>query len=66
MLATLRGLSSIKSIVEMQEPAMLDGGDVLCTGQHIFVGKSKRTNQEGIDLLIKVCRLLFAKQLCVL
>ncbi len=37
----------ISKIVEMQVPGTLDGGDVLYTGRHIFVGISKRTNEEG-------------------
>jgi dimethylargininase len=44
----------IKRVVEMQEPATLDGGDVLYTGRHIFVGISQRTNQQGIDMLRQV------------
>lgn len=38
-------------VIEMHAPGCLDGGDVLCTGKHIFVGKSKRTNVEGIQQL---------------
>lgn len=46
-------------ITEMQEPACLDGGDVLFTGRHLFVGQSNRTNQAGIDALKKVCTCLY-------
>ena len=31
--------------VEMTEPALMDGGDVLFTGREFFVGLSSRTNQ---------------------
>lgn len=40
-------------IVDMVEPALLDGGDVLFTGQEIFVGLSSRTNKEGVESLTK-------------
>lgn len=40
-----------KPCVAMETPATLDGGDVLCIGEFIFVGSSSRTNQEGIDTL---------------
>eukprot|EP00029_Vermamoeba_vermiformis_P011132 TRINITY_DN6048_c0_g1_i1.p1 TRINITY_DN6048_c0_g1~~TRINITY_DN6048_c0_g1_i1.p1 ORF type:complete len:275 (-),score=27.71 TRINITY_DN6048_c0_g1_i1:16-840(-) len=40
-----------KHIVEMHEPGTLDGGDVMFTGHHIFVGLSRRTNQSGVDQL---------------
>ncbi|XP_065196866.1 N(G),N(G)-dimethylarginine dimethylaminohydrolase 1-like [Sycon ciliatum] len=40
----------IKTVV-MEEPACMDGGDVLFTGSEFFVGLSKRTNQAGIDVL---------------
>lgn len=39
---------------EIDPEATLDGGDVLYTGKHIFVGLSHRTNQRGADVLIKV------------
>jgi dimethylargininase len=35
----------------LTEPATLDGGDVLRIGRSVFVGLSRRTNQEGIDQL---------------
>jgi dimethylargininase len=38
-------------VVSMQPPATLDGGDVLFTGKDIFVGLSRRTNEEGIRQL---------------
>lgn len=40
------------NVVEMKdENAILDGGDVLFTGQEFFVGLSKRTNQRGAEIL---------------
>ncbi|XP_057316437.1 N(G),N(G)-dimethylarginine dimethylaminohydrolase 1-like [Hydractinia symbiolongicarpus] len=43
--------NEIKDLFEMKAPASLDGGDVLFTGHEFFVGLSKRTNQEGVDML---------------
>ncbi|XP_032238382.2 N(G),N(G)-dimethylarginine dimethylaminohydrolase 1 [Nematostella vectensis] len=40
-------------LVEMKEPARLDGGDVLFTGKEFFVGISKRSNKEGAETLAK-------------
>lgn len=42
-----------------QGEATLDGGDVLWTGRHLMVGRSRRTNDEGIAQLKDVCRLNF-------
>jgi dimethylargininase len=33
---------------------LCDGGDVLYTGRHLFVGLSKRTNQQAVDMLQQV------------
>eukprot|EP00002_Diphylleia_rotans_P041210 TRINITY_DN9973_c0_g1_i1.p1 TRINITY_DN9973_c0_g1~~TRINITY_DN9973_c0_g1_i1.p1 ORF type:complete len:266 (+),score=75.08 TRINITY_DN9973_c0_g1_i1:60-857(+) len=44
-LATVDGLV----IHVMQDPATVDGGDVLFTGKHIFIGLSGRSNQAGIE-----------------
>ena len=38
-------------VVQMSEPAQLDGGDVMFTGREIFVGLSARTNAAGFDCL---------------
>ena len=35
----------------MREPATLEGGDVLRVGRSVFVGRSRRTNDEGIRQL---------------
>jgi dimethylargininase len=44
-------LSPFKKLVYLQEPATLDGGDVLVVGKRIFVGLSTRSNQEAIEQL---------------
>ncbi len=35
-------------------PALLDGGDVLTIGKRIFVGRSARTNDDGIEQLRRI------------
>lgn len=37
--------------VRLAEPATLDGGDVLKLGRTLYVGRSSRTNEAGIDAL---------------
>lgn len=37
-----------------EEVACCDGGDVLYTGRHLFVGLSDRTNKRGFELLRRV------------
>ncbi|PWL32082.1 arginine deiminase family protein [uncultured Roseivirga sp.] len=38
-------------VIRIPEGATIEGGDVLVHGEHVFVGISKRTNQEGFDYL---------------
>lgn len=40
-----------RKIIQLQEPATMDGGDILFTGKHLFVGLSKRTNKEALRQL---------------
>jgi dimethylargininase len=35
------------SLLEVQEPGTLDGGDICEAGEHFFIGISQRTNEEG-------------------
>ena len=44
-------LARYRSVLSMTAPATLDGGDVLLLGRSLFVGRSSRTNQEGIEQL---------------
>ena len=39
-------------VIPMIEPATLDGGDVMRVGDRIFVGRSARTNDDGIAQLV--------------
>lgn len=41
-------LLQLKKIYHITPPATLEGGDVLKIGKNIFIGNSKRTNEEGI------------------
>ncbi len=41
----------------MDEPATLDGGDVLRIGARLFAGLSSRTNREGVEALARVAAL---------
>jgi dimethylargininase len=44
-------LSCYRPLKFLAAPATLDGGDVLRIGRSVFVGLSRRTNQEGINQL---------------
>ena len=46
-----QALAPLKKLVFLQEPASLDGGDVLVLGKKIHVGLSTRSNQEAVDQL---------------
>lgn len=49
-----KALAPYRSLAALTEPAMLDGGDVLCVGRTIWVGLSSRTNQAGVDQLARL------------
>lgn len=44
-------LARYRDVVRIIEPGTLDGGDVLRVGGRLFVGRSQRTNDEGIAQL---------------
>jgi len=44
-------LAPFRVLAHITEPATLDGGDVLLVGRRLFVGRSSRTNDEGIAQL---------------
>lgn len=44
-------LAGHRPLLSMTAPATLDGGDVLTVGRTVYVGRSTRTNQEGIEQL---------------
>jgi dimethylargininase len=49
--AVAEALGMYRTLHHLQPPATLDGGDVLRVGRTLFVGRSARTNAEGIDAL---------------
>jgi dimethylargininase len=49
-------LERFRATVSIETPATLDGGDVLRVGRTLFVGRSKRTNDEGIRQLREIAR----------
>lgn len=44
------------SVAEIVEPGTLDGGDVLKIGRRVYVGRSTRTNDEGVAQLRALLR----------
>ncbi|MGD8813605.1 MAG: hypothetical protein PVI78_03935 [Anaerolineales bacterium] len=44
-------LRTYRPLLRIEAPGTMDGGDVLCVGKRIFVGRSKRTNEEGVAQL---------------
>jgi dimethylargininase len=49
--AVADALAPLRPLVLMTPPATLDGGDVLVVGRTVFVGRTARTNEAGIDQL---------------
>lgn len=47
-------LATLRPIVPIEEPGTLDGGDVLRLGRTLYVGRSDRTNDDGIDQLLRI------------
>ncbi|HEY0407848.1 MAG TPA: arginine deiminase family protein [Pyrinomonadaceae bacterium] len=49
-------LSNYREVARIEPPATLDGGDVVCLGKQLFVGRSGRTNEQGIAALANLAR----------
>lgn len=47
-------LSRYRPLRHLEPPATIDGGDVMQIGRRVFVGRSSRTNAEGIDQLRQI------------
>ncbi len=47
-------LEKHRRLALIEAPGVLDGGDVLQVGKHLYVGLSKRTNTAGIDQLLRL------------
>ncbi len=54
MLPTIRKFFPEDKIEYIQSPGTLEGGDVMMVGDHFYVGKSARTNEEGISQFISI------------
>ena len=50
-LTVAEALAPVRPLRQIDAPGTLDGGDVLCLGTHLFVGRSSRTNEDGIRQL---------------
>ncbi len=44
----------IKNMFHIQSPGTMDGGDILYTGKHLFVGLSHRTNEHALNQLKEI------------
>ncbi len=49
-----KALAEFRPLERIELPATIEGGDVLCIGERLFVGLSSRTNQEGVRCLAAV------------
>jgi dimethylargininase len=49
--AVAEALRPYRTLVHIESPGTLDGGDVLCSGRRVFVGRSSRTNDGGVAQL---------------
>lgn len=54
MVETIKKFYSENKIEYIKAPGTLEGGDVMMVGDHFYVGKSARTNEEGIKQFIKI------------
>jgi dimethylargininase len=54
VIETLPGINRIVDMKSINDRARCDGGDVLFTSRHLFVGLSERTNQAGIQVLKEI------------
>ena len=54
MLPTIRKFFPDDKIEFIKAPGTLEGGDVMMVGDHFYVGRSARTNEEGIRQFIEI------------
>jgi dimethylargininase len=47
--AVVEALRSHRMLAPIAAPATLDGGDVLVAGRQVFIGRSSRTSEAGVD-----------------
>ncbi len=51
---TIKKFYQEEQIAYIQSPGTLEGGDVMMVGDHFYVGRSARTNEEGIRQFIAI------------
>ena len=44
-------VARFREILRLEEPALVDGGDVLCMGRTVYVGQASRSNADGVRQL---------------
>lgn len=54
MLPVIRGFFPEERIFSIGAPGTLEGGDVMMVGDHFYVGRSARTNREGIAQFLAI------------
>lgn len=54
MLPTIQKFFTEDKIEYIKSPGTLEGGDVMMVGDHFYVGRSARTNEEGIRQFIEI------------
>lgn len=54
MLPVLQEYFEADKIEHITAPGTLDGGDVMMVGDHFYIGRSERTNDEGIRQFIEI------------
>jgi dimethylargininase len=52
--AVRHAVAELRPVQTIDAPATLDGGDVLVVGRRVFVGRTGRTNDDGIDAMRRV------------
>ncbi|MDP6444742.1 MAG: hypothetical protein QGG36_24865 [Pirellulaceae bacterium] len=55
-LGVLDELQTLREVERVEQPATIEGGDVLKVGRDLLVGRSARTNQLGVDALSRIAR----------
>lgn len=56
ILDTVKQFFPEDKIAYIQAPGTLEGGDVMMVGDHFYVGRSARTNEEGIRQFVEILR----------
>src|SRR3954468_5866644 len=52
----LTELMRYREVITIGAPATIDGGDIVADGKRILVGRSARTNPEGIEALSSIAK----------